>query len=81
VRHIRIFGSAALHLAKIAEGKLDFYYKSRFNFWDYAAGMILIQEAGGKITDFEGNAITKESKNIIASNGIIHDRARVLIIK
>lgn len=79
VRHIRIFGSGALHLARIAEGKLDFYYKARFNFWDYAAGIVLVQEAGGKITDFEGKAISGESKNIIASNGNIHTTAVNLI--
>jgi len=81
VRHTCIFGSGALHLAKIAEGKLDFYYKSRFNFWDYAAGIILIQEAGGKVTDFEGNIISRDSKNIIASNGVLHKKVLDLITK
>lgn len=81
VRHVRIFGSGALHLARIAEGKIDFYYKARFNFWDYAAGIVLLQEAGGKITDFEGKAISGESKNIVASNGVIHASALNLIVE
>lgn len=79
VRHIRIFGSGALHLAKIAEGKLDFYYKTRFNFWDYAAGVILLQESGGRVTDFSGKPVTIQSKNIIASNGVIHAASLRLI--
>ena len=81
VRHIRIFGSGALHLTKVAEGKLDFYYKPRCNFWDVAAGIILIQEAGGKVTDFNGNPISQASKDILASNGHLHSSALSLITK
>jgi myo-inositol-1(or 4)-monophosphatase len=72
VRHVRIFGSGALHLAKVASGKVDIYYKMKFNYWDYAAGLLLVQEAGGKVTDFNGETIKKSSKDIIASNGKIH---------
>lgn len=73
VRHIRIFGSGALHLAKVAAGKLDIYYKVKFNYWDYAAGTLLIKEAGGVVTDLEGNEITKTSKSILATNGKKHE--------
>lgn len=73
-RHIRIFGSGALHLAKVSSGKIDVYYKTKFNYWDYAAGVLLIQEAGGKVTDLKGNNITTKSKSIIASNGKIHQQ-------
>ncbi|NUM25817.1 MAG: inositol monophosphatase [Candidatus Buchananbacteria bacterium] len=73
-RHIRIFGSGALHLAKVASGKIDAYYKTKFNYWDYAAGVLLVQEAGGKATDLNGNNITTKSKSIIASNGKIHQQ-------
>lgn len=72
VRGIRTFGSAALHLAKIAEGKIDLYFKTSFNYWDYAAGILLINEAGGRVTDFKGKTITRFSKNIAASNGLAH---------
>ncbi|PIO05690.1 inositol monophosphatase, partial [Candidatus Woesearchaeota archaeon CG08_land_8_20_14_0_20_43_7] len=59
VRHIRIYGSSALHLAKLAEGKLDLYYKGAgFNYWDFAAGIVLVREAGGIVTDLGGNDIT-----------------------
>jgi myo-inositol-1(or 4)-monophosphatase len=72
VRHIRVFGSGALHLARIGEGQLDFYYKPSFNYWDFAAGTIIIQEAGGQVTDFAGNPIQEDSKSIVASNGMLH---------
>jgi myo-inositol-1(or 4)-monophosphatase len=80
-RHLRIFGSSALHLAKIAEGKLDFYFKTAFNYWDFAAGILLIEEAGGKVTDVDGDRISKDSPNIIASNGILHKAAVELVRK
>jgi myo-inositol-1(or 4)-monophosphatase len=73
VRHVRIFGSCALHLARVAEGQLDFYYKTRLNYWDYAAGIVLVEEAGGKITDFAGNPIREDSADIAVSNTLLHD--------
>lgn len=79
VRHIRIMGSGAMHLVRIAEGQLDLYYKSRFNYWDYAAGLLILQEAGGKVTDFEGNPINRNSKNILASNSLLHNKALEII--
>lgn len=79
VRHIRIMGSGAMHLIRIAEGQLDLYYKSRFNYWDYAAGILILQEAGGKITDFEGSPINRNSKNILASNSMLHNKALEII--
>lgn len=74
VRHIRILGSCAIHLAYLAQGKFDFYFKNQLNFWDFAAGIIIVKESGGHVTDFEGNVITRASKNIIVSNGKIHDK-------
>jgi myo-inositol-1(or 4)-monophosphatase len=79
VRHIRVFGSGALHLARLAEGQIDVYYKPSFNYWDYAAGIVLIEEAGGKVTDFDGNSIQESSKNILASNKLLHDEAMGIV--
>lgn len=79
VRGVRIFGSGALHLAAVAEGHIDFYYKTRFNYWDIAAGTVLIREAGGKVTDFEGNELTRNSKNIVVSNNILHSQVLELL--
>jgi myo-inositol-1(or 4)-monophosphatase len=72
VRNIRIAGSAALHLAYVAMGRLSGFWEIGLNSWDIAAGALLIQEAGGKITDTQGNAYTLAVRNVMASNGHIH---------
>ena len=58
-----------------AEGKFDLYFKERGNFWDFAAGVLLIQEAGGIVADFKGDPYTRNSKNILASNNKAHAEA------
>lgn len=69
---IRRMGSAALDLAYTACGRLDGYWEMRLNPWDVAAGAVLIREAGGMITDFDGGDDFLESGNVVASNGGIH---------
>lgn len=71
-RAIHIKGSAALEMADVAAGRLDFKCSHMFNYWDFAAGALLVTEAGGKVTDFEGKPIHRNSKNIVASNGAAH---------
>lgn len=75
VRFIYNLGSAVSVLSYIAKGTIDGYI-IRAYVWDVAAGSILIEEAGGKITDFEGNEPdwTKDRLSIVASNGLIHDQ-------
>ncbi|MCC8067611.1 MAG: inositol monophosphatase [Clostridiales bacterium] len=73
VADIRRIGSAALELAYIACGRLDAYFEPNLKPWDFAAGMLIVAEAGGKVTDFEGNPITPEHpQDILASNDRIH---------
>jgi len=81
VRHVRIFGSSALHLTRLAEGQIDLYFKTVFKYWDFAAGMIIAEEAGGIVTDFEGNPLNRNSKNILATNNILHPIALKIIKK
>lgn len=73
VRAVRIMGSAALELMNVAIGTLDVFYHIRYSYFDYAAGALLIEEAGGKVTDFAGQKIGRDSKDIVATNGKIHD--------
>lgn len=70
---IRRIGSAALELAYVAAGRADGFYESLLAPWDYAAGLLLIQEAGGTVTDLQGRApdCTAPS-SLLASNGLIH---------
>lgn len=73
VSGIRRTGSAALDLAYVACGRFDGFWEAKLSPWDIAAGSILIEEAGGRITDFEGLQNPIWSGDVVASNGIIHD--------
>lgn len=73
---VRRSGSAALDLAWVAAGRADGFWEYELNPWDVAAGILLIQEAGGKVTDFNGDELSDwrlMGKRTLASNGRIHD--------
>ena len=70
---VRRAGSAALDLAYVACGRLDAFWEFNLNPWDTAAGILLIEEAGGRVTDFAGRHYRLDSREILASNGLIHD--------
>jgi myo-inositol-1(or 4)-monophosphatase len=72
VRNIRIAGSAALHLAYVAAGRLSGFWEIGLNSWDIAAGALLIQEAGGLVTDTIGTPYSLMVRNVLATNGHIH---------
>jgi myo-inositol-1(or 4)-monophosphatase len=72
-RGMRRLGSGALDLCYVAAGRLDGCYEQGFSAWDVAAGMVIVEEAGGKVTDHWGNRLNpEESKGLVASNGLIH---------
>ena len=73
VFNIRMFGSSVYHLSYIAEGKIDLDIEFNDKLWDFAAGLLLIEEAGGKATDFQGKKWNSKTKGYIASNGIVHE--------
>jgi myo-inositol-1(or 4)-monophosphatase len=70
---VRRAGSAALDLAWTACGRLEAFWEFNLNPWDTAAGILLVEEAGGRITDFAGNRYRLDSREVLASNGLIHD--------
>jgi myo-inositol-1(or 4)-monophosphatase len=70
---VRRLGSAAIDLCWVACGRFDGFYEHKLNAWDSAAGFLVVQEAGGKITDFDGNDYSPYQPRIVATNGIIHD--------
>lgn len=74
-RGFRRCGSAAIDLAMVAEGTYDLYWEQRLNPWDLAAGALLVAEAGGRVTDYEGNPCDVRRGFIVASNGPLHDEA------
>jgi myo-inositol-1(or 4)-monophosphatase len=69
---VRRAGSAALDLAYVAAGRLDAFWEFNLNPWDTAAGFLLVEEAGGQMTGFSGNPFRLDSREILASNGLIH---------
>ncbi|HVZ17118.1 MAG TPA: inositol monophosphatase family protein [Terriglobales bacterium] len=76
---VRRAGSAALDLASVASGRLDAFWEFNLNPWDTAAGVVLVREAGGNVTRFDGNNWTLDSKETLASNGLVHeDMTRVM---
>lgn len=71
-RGLRRLGSAALDMCYVADGVFDGYWESFLYPWDMCAGQLLVQEAGGLVTDFNGNKRDIFGENIIASNGRVH---------
>ena len=74
VQAIRQTGSSALNLCYIAAGRLDGYWERGINPWDVAAGALLVTEAGGTVTDLRGGPYRSHDREIVASNGAIHER-------
>ena len=69
---VRRDGSAALDLAYVAAGRFDGFWEFGLKPWDTAAGVVLVEEAGGKISDLNGNPYVLGGKSILATNGLIH---------
>jgi myo-inositol-1(or 4)-monophosphatase len=69
---VRRAGSAALDLAFVASGRLEAFWEFNLNPWDTAAGILLVEEAGGQVTDFAGAPFQLDSREVLVSNGLIH---------
>jgi len=69
---VRRAGSAALDLCYVACGRLDGFWEFNLNPWDTAAGVLMIEEAGGKVSDFKGGPFQLDSRETLASNGLVH---------
>ena len=72
-RGVRRLGSAVLYLAWVAAGRFDGYWELRLGPWDVAAGGLMVEEAGGRLTAITGGPLDLEAPTVIASNGRIHD--------
>jgi len=73
---VRRDGSAAIDLAYVACGRFDGFWEDGLNAWDVAAGVLLIEEAGGMVTNFEGGKLDIYTPKVMASNGLVHDAMR-----
>ena len=79
VAGIRRLGAAALDLAWLAAGRFDGFWESNLKPWDVAAGMLLVKEAGGFVTDFRGGERSMERNEFLAANDALHSRLHKLV--
>ncbi|MGA9526883.1 MAG: inositol monophosphatase family protein [Terriglobales bacterium] len=70
---VRRAGSAALDLCNVAAGRYDGFWEFNLNPWDTAAGVLIVEEAGGRVTDFSGGPFQIASRETLASNGLVHN--------
>ena len=70
---VRRLGSAAIDLCWVACGRFDAFYEHKLEAWDSAAGFLIVEEAGGKVTDFTGGKFSVYQHRVLATNGLIHD--------
>jgi myo-inositol-1(or 4)-monophosphatase len=70
---VRRAGSAALDLCNVAAGRFDGFWEFNLNPWDTAAGVLIVEEAGGRVTDFSGGPFQIASRETLASNGLVHE--------
>ncbi len=76
---MRRLGSAAIDLCWVAAGRFDGYFEHHLQTWDSAAGFLMVKEAGGKVTDYSGKDFSVYQKQILATNGLIHEELREII--
>jgi myo-inositol-1(or 4)-monophosphatase len=72
-RAVRRLGSAAIDLCYVAAGRFDGFWEHALHPWDVAAGALIVQEAGGRVTNLEGGPFSSREGSVIATNGVIHD--------
>lgn len=72
-QEVRIMGAAAAHLASVAAGRLEAFWEPNLNPWDVAAGILLVEEAGGRVSDHSGRPLRALRGDLLASNGVLHD--------
>lgn len=78
---VRRLGSAALDLCYVAAGRFDGFWEVALNSWDMAAGMLCVREAGGVVTDFRGTEMKVTGKDLLATNGKIHEAMKAVLKK
>ena len=71
---VRRLGAASLDLAYVASGKIDGFWENDLNLWDVCSGVLLVKEAGGRVSEPEGSSWTTKSRNILVSNTLIHKK-------
>ncbi len=76
---VRRLGSAAIDLCWVAAGRFDGFYEHKLQAWDSAAGFLIVEEAGGKVTNYNGNYYSVYMPGLLATNGLIHDELLAIV--
>ena len=71
---VRRLGSAAIDMAWVAAGRFDGFWEPRLSAWDMCAGVVLVEEAGGRVTRYDGSPFSIYGREVLASNTLLHDR-------
>ncbi len=79
LRALRVYGSAVHDLVAVARGLADIYWEDELQPWDWAAGALLVEEAGGRVTDLRGDRLSGRPGGFLATNGRLHDAAVELL--
>lgn len=79
IRGIRRFGTASLDLAQVASGQFGAYFEYQLSPWDFAAGRLLVEEAGGCVTTCTGRPLPLEKTTVLASNGFLHESVQRIV--
>ncbi len=74
IHGVRRFGTASLDLAHVASGLYGAFFEYQLSAWDFAAGQLLVEEAGGQVTTCDGQPMPIEKSTMLASNGVLHDQ-------
>jgi myo-inositol-1(or 4)-monophosphatase len=78
-RAVRRLGSAAIDLCYVAAGRMDGFWERDLKPWDVAAGALIVAEAGGRVTQMDGRPFQSRDRDVLASNGRIHDAMLAII--
>jgi myo-inositol-1(or 4)-monophosphatase len=78
-RAVRRLGSAAIDLCYVAAGRMDGFWESDLKAWDIAGGALVVEQAGGRVTDMSGAPFSSRAGRVLASNGLLHDSMLAVI--
>ncbi len=78
-RGVRRMGAASVDMCYVADGSFGVYWESSLHPWDWAPGALIVQEAGGRVTDLEGAEFTLGQTSCVATNGVLHAKALALL--
>ncbi|MCA9051863.1 MAG: inositol monophosphatase [Planctomycetaceae bacterium] len=79
IHGIRRFGTASLDLSAVASGQFGAYFEYQLSPWDFAAGKLLVEEAGGRVSTCSGEELPLQKSSVLASNGLLHDQVLDLV--